>query len=83
MQAMGNKITIKVCSLCHRVHRYAKGNTLPHWGDLSITERCELSRLDIRRHHTICPDCRERIRERDTRLRTIDYELRTPPKEAP
>ena len=63
-------VILKVCSLCHRVHRYAKGDTLPHWGDLSLTERCELSRLDVRRHHTICPDCHREIAERDARLKS-------------
>ena len=61
-------VILKVCILCHRVHRYAKGDTLPHWGDLSLIERLDLSRLDVRRHHTICPDCRARIRERDAHL---------------
>lgn len=59
---------IKICTLCRRVQKYDKGNRLPHWGDLTLDERCAMYAQDIRWHHTICPDCRARIRERDERI---------------
>lgn len=73
---------IKICELCQRVQKYNPGDRLPHWADLTLDERCHLERTGCREHHTICPDCKGKIRERDTRLQTINSELRTPPREA-
>lgn len=50
------------------MQQYTVGDCMPHWGDLTIGQRLELTRLDTKKHHTICPDCRDAIRERDTRL---------------
>ena len=63
-------IILKVCTLCLRVQKYNAGDCLPHWGDLTIGERLELTRLDTKKHHTICPDCHRAIAERDARLKS-------------
>lgn len=55
---MGVISLVKICSVCERVQKYNRGDTLPHWGDWTPEERQEAGKEGYDMHHTICPDCR-------------------------
>lgn len=53
-------VIIKVCSLCDKVQKYNRGDTLPHWEKLTEQEWHDIIKRGYREHHTLCPECRQR-----------------------